>query len=170
MTIPLIIRPERRDDRAAIGNVIRTAFSGMPYADGDEDELVETLRRENALSVSLVAELAGTVVGQVTFSPAAASDGSPGWYALGPLAVIPAHQRTGVGAKLVHAGLDAISALGGNGCILTGNPAYYVRFGFSLAPSNAPPSEPAEFFMVKLLGPLKPVGPIHFHPAFNTAA
>ena len=58
MTIPLIIRPERPDDHVAIGDVIREAFSGMPYADGDEDELVETLRRENALSVSLVAELA----------------------------------------------------------------------------------------------------------------
>ena len=139
-------------------DVIRVAFTGMPYADGDEDELVETLRRENALSVSLVAELAGSVIGQITFSPATASDGSPDWYALGPLAVLPAHQRTGLGAKLVHAGLRAIEALHANGCILTGNPAYYTRFGFELAPSNTPPGEPTEFFMVKLLRGRAPAG------------
>ena len=103
----------------------------------------------------------------MTLSPATASDGTPGWYALGPLAVLPAHQRSGLGARLVHAGLHAIAERGANGCILTGNPAYYVRFGFRLAPSNAPPGEPAEFFMVKLLGQTEPVGAIYFHPALQ---
>ena len=88
----------------------------MPYADGDEDELVETLRHENALSVSLVAELADTIVGVFAGNFA----GSPGWYARTARRT-PAHQRAGVGAKLVHAGLDAISVLR-HGCILTGNP------------------------------------------------
>ena len=170
MTSAAIIRPEQREDHAAIGDVIRVAFTGMRYAAGDEDALVETLRCENALTVSLVAELEGSVIGQVTFSPATASDGSQDWYALGPLAVLPTHQRTGLGATLVHAGIRAIEALHANGCILTGNPAYYTRFGFELAPSNTPPSEPAEFFMVKLLRGKRPVGPIFFHPAFHTEA
>ena len=142
----------------------------MPYADGDEDALVETLRRANALSVSLVAESGDRVVGQVTLSPATASDGTPGWYALGPLAVLPAHQRGGLGARLVNAGLQAIIERGANGCILTGNPAYYARFGFGPSPSNAPPGEPAEFFMIKLLDGRQPVGPIFFHPAFGNGA
>ncbi len=170
MPVPLIIRSERPDDHIAIGDVIRRAFSGMPYADGDEDALVETLRRANALSVSLVAESADRVVGQVTLSPATASDGTPGWYALGPLAVLPAHQRGGLGAGLVQAGLQAIAERGANGCILTGNPAYYARFGFGPSPSNAPPGEPVEFFMIKLLDGRQPVGPIFFHPAFGNGA
>lgn len=167
-----IIRAERPTDHVVIAGVIKAAFAGMPYADGDEDELVDTLRREGALSVSLVAELAGAVIGQITFSPATASDGSSDWFALGPLAVLPAHQRAGIGAALVHAGLRAIAIdeLRANGCILTGNPAYYARFGFGLSPSNTTPGEPAEFFMVKLLRGRLPTGPICFHPAFNTHA
>ncbi len=170
MTSAMIIRPERPADHAVIARVIKTAFAGMPYADGDEDQLVDTLRREGALSVSLVAELAGAVVGQITFSPATASDGSSDWFALGPLAVLPAHQRSGIGAKLVHRGLRAIGELRANGCVLTGNPAYYTRFGFDLSPSNTPPGEPTEFFMVKLLRGTAPTGPIYFHRAFNSDA
>jgi predicted N-acetyltransferase YhbS len=141
----------------------------MPYADGDEAELVEALRGDNALSVSLVAELDDTVVGQVALSPAQASDGSQAWYALGPVSVLPAYQGAGVGSKLVRAGLDAIVELGADGCILVGDPAYYVRFGFRVSPSNAPVGQPKEAFMVKLLGGRKPRGPISFHPAFNSA-
>jgi predicted N-acetyltransferase YhbS len=168
MSIDLTIRPELDRDDVATGNIIRAAFSGMPYADGDEAELVEALRRENALSVSLVAELAGTVIGQIAFSPAMASDGTPGWYALGPVAVLPAYQGAGVGSALVRAGLQAITELGAYGCILVGNPAYYVRFGFELSPWNAPAGEPAEFFMVKLFGQRQPQGPVSFHAAFSS--
>jgi putative acetyltransferase len=163
------IRPERVDDHVAIGDVIRSAFAGMPYADGDEAELVEALRRDNVLSVSLVAELGHTVVGQVAFSPAQASDGSR-WYALGPVAVLPAHQRAGIGSTLVRAGLQAIPELGASGCILVGDPAYYARFGFNLSPANAPAGEPSEFFMVKVLAGCQPKGPISFHAAFNNSA
>jgi predicted N-acetyltransferase YhbS len=170
MPLDATIRRECHDDYLSIGNVISAAFSGKPYADGDEAELVEALRRENALSVLLVAELEGTVIGQVAFSPAQASDGTRGWYALGPVAVLPAHQRTGIGSKLVHAGLQAITELGANGCILVGDPAYYTRFGFRLSPSNTPGGESTEFFMVKLLGHQQPTGPIYFHRAFNSAA
>lgn len=167
MSTDVTIRPERLADHAVVGDLITTAFAGMPYADGDEAELVETLRRENAISVSLVAESSGAVMGQIVFSPAFAPDGAEIWYALGPVAVHPAHQRAGVGSKLVRAGLQAITQLGANGCILVGNPAYYVRFGFALAPANAPVGEPAEFFMVKLLGRTpQPSGAISFHRAF----
>lgn len=165
----LEVRPERSNDVEAIGDVIRSAFLGMPYADGDEAELVEALRAQGGLSVSLVAELAGKIVGQVAFSPARPSGGGPGWYALGPVAVLPAHQRGGIGSTLIRTGLDVVSALGATGCILTGDPAYYSRFGFKLTPKSAPPGEPSEFFMVKLLGGQLPVGPIHFHQAFGGA-
>ena len=163
------IRPERSSDVEAISQLIESAFLGMPYADGDEAELVETLRSENALSISLVAACDGTVVGQVAFSPARPPGGALGWYALGPVAVLPAHQGGGIGSALIRAGLQAVVELDARGCILTGDPAYYSRFGFTLSGKNAPPGEPAEFFMVKLLRGRLPAGPIRFHGAFGTA-
>ena len=167
MDADVTIRRERAGDAAAIGELITAAFLGKPYADGDEAELVEKLRARGALSVSLVAEREGVIVGQAAFSPAQAPDGSPGWYALGPIAVLPAHQRRGIGSVLVHAGFEAISGLGARGCILVGDPAYYSRFGFELSPTNVPPGQPAEYFQVKLLrGPL-PAGPFRFHRAFG---
>jgi putative acetyltransferase len=164
------IRAERPHDHALIGEVITAAFRDMPFAAGDEAELVEALRAAGGLSVSLVAELDGSLVGQIAFSPARPADGSPGWYALGPVAVLPDHQGLGIGSKLVRAGLEKIEQQGAHGCILTGNPAYYTRFGFRVSPENAPPGEPAEYFMVKALGRSVPRGPIGFHEAFASKA
>lgn len=163
------IRSERPGDHAAIGDVIAAAFRDMPFAAGDEAELVATLRAEGALTVSLVAELDGSVIGQIAFSPARPADGSAGWSALGPVAVLPAHQGQGIGSRLVREGLRFLAESGAVGCILTGDPAYYARFGFCLAPGNAPPGEPAEYFMVKALGGGVPAGPIRFHEAFGSA-
>ncbi len=169
MSLNPIIRRERPDDHAAIGDVINSAFLGKPYAGGDEAELVEKLRRDNALSVSLVAELEGSVIGQVVISPARASDGTQGWFGLGPIAVLPAHQKIGIGSQLVRAGLQAIAELGAIGCILVGDPGYYRRFGFVNSPDNALAGEPAKLFMIKLLGQHQPTGPISFHPGFSSA-
>lgn len=166
----LTIRPEQPADVVSIRDVIQRAFAGMPYADGDEAELVEALRTEGALSVSLVAEQRGAVVGQIAFSPAIAADGSRDWYALGPVAVLPSHQRSRIGARLVLAGLRAIEELGAAGCILTGSPAYYSRFGFESSPEHTPIGEPAEFFMLKVLRGERPKGPIAFHAAFRSSS
>ena len=161
------IRREVSGDTVAIGEVIDAAFAGMPYADGDEAELVEALRSQDALSVSLVAVHEGRIVGQVAFSPAEAGGGTAGWFALGPVAVLPAHQRAGIGSALIRTGIQAIAELGATGCILTGDPGYYGRFGFTLSPENAPPDQPAEFFMVKQLRGDLPSGPFRFHAAFT---
>jgi putative acetyltransferase len=168
----IIIRPESSSDSAAITNVIDAAFLEMPYSEGDEAELVNELRRLGALSVSLVAEIDKTVVGHIWSldSPAQSSDGTSGWYGLGPLAVLPMHQNAGIGSALLGRGLEAIANLGANGCILIGHPHIYAHFGFKHAPSNAPSDQPQEFFMVKLFCDQIPYGPIYFHEAFKHLA
>ena len=160
------IRPETPADHARIRQITELAFAGRPYADGDEQDVIDRLRKVGALVVSLVAEVEGEVVGHVAFSEAAVSDGSSPWFALGPVSVLPQWQDQGIGAALIHAGIEAIATSGALGCILTGNPDYYRRFGFELAPNNVPEVESAEFFMLKPLSRHLVTGKFTFHDAF----
>jgi putative acetyltransferase len=153
----------------AIRHVTWEAFRDMPFADGDEHDLVDALRGSRALSVSLVADLDGRVIGHIAFSPASGADGSGAWYALGPVSVLPGFQRAGVGSALIREGLRQIEQLGASGCILTGNPDYYSRFGFQRAPALAPVEEPAEYFMVRIVSAAEPRGRFRFHEAFRGA-
>jgi len=138
----------------------------MPYAGGDEQDVIERLRSVGALALSLVAVCEGEIVGHVAFSPAIAADSTHPWFALGPVSVLPAHQNRGVGSALINLGLEQIRERGALGCILTGNPEYYRRFGFELAPQNVPVNEPEQFFMLKRFSAVSPTGAFQFHRAF----
>lgn len=163
----ITFRLETESDYTQITEVIDQAFDGRPYADGDESEVVLRLRDQGGLALGLIAEKEGEFVAHAAFSPVIRSDGGGNWYALGPIAVYPKIQSEGIGGKLIEEGLKRIREIGGQGCMLTGNPDYYRRFGFDFSPDNCPEQEPAEYFMVKCLSddPL-PTGPMSFHPAF----
>lgn len=163
----LLIRPEYADDHQAIFDLTARAFAPMPFSQGDEQDLIGKLRDANALALSLVAEKDGIVVGQVTLSPALADDGSPGWYALGPISVEPDLQSRGIGGQLIGAAVDWMNAQGAAGCALVGNPAYYGRFGFQPHPALAPPGEPAEYYQILPLGVQIPETVVGFHPLFH---
>ncbi|MFT7653370.1 MAG: putative acetyltransferase [Candidatus Azotimanducaceae bacterium] len=162
----LTVRGERPEDIGDIFDITELAFRGRPYAGGDEQDLVNRLRDTNALALSLVAEIGGCVVGQITFSLASNSDESGPWFALGPVSVIPELQNEGIGSALINRGLAEIRDRGALGCILTGNPDYYQRFGFKLCPANVPAEESAEFFQLKILCASSTSGMFEFHPAF----
>lgn len=161
-----LIRPEVAADEQAIHALTEEAFRGKPYAGGDEQDLVDRLRSIGALTLSLVAVADGQVRGHVAISPASADDGEDGWFALGPVSVLPAHQGVGTGGRLVRAALEALRERGARGCILTGSTAYYPRFGFELAPAQAPENEPAEHFMLYRFDAGSSRGVIRFHEAF----
>jgi putative acetyltransferase len=150
---PFIVRDERVEDVTAIRRVIECAFG-----QAGEAELVDALRLGDALTVSLVAEAAGEIVGHVAFSPVIIRAGDTLSEALGlaPLAVIPERQRRGIGAALVRAGLDACRARGHRVVVLVGEPAYYQRFGFSTASEfglECAIPVPVEVFLVAELTP-----------------
>jgi putative acetyltransferase len=126
-----LIRPECRQDRTAIAEVIRAAFLDQPHSQQNEHRIVDQLRNKGALSLSLVATVPRGVVGHIAFSPVTLSPVNARWFALGPLAVLPSMQWRGIGATLVQAGLAALRAQGESGCVVFGDPDFYRRFGFS---------------------------------------
>jgi putative acetyltransferase len=125
----LTIRPERAEDADAIAAVVKAAF-GQP----GEARLVELLRASPCFipELSLVAEADGYIVGHVMITTAwLDDDGQRRPFAnLAPLAVDPAHQRTGVGSALMRAVIAEAEALGEPLIVLQGHPGYYPRFGF----------------------------------------
>lgn len=162
----IALRAERASDVASIHHVVEEAFRDMEHAEGDEADLVDHLRNQGALTVSIVAEAADQIIGHIAFSPAMASEGR--WFALGPLAVVPEWQGKGVGSALVRLGLQALEAMQASGCILVGHPEYYSRLGFVPAPDLAPPGQPAEYFFIHPLGGKLPLEPVDFHPLFRS--
>ena len=124
------IRREQAGDAPRIYEVTEAAFKPMPFSDGSEPDCINQLRDDGDLTLSLVAEIDGVIIGQVTFSPVFL-DGKPGkWMGLGPVSVWPENQTQGIGKTLIEAGLAEIKKLGAAGCVLIGNPDYYGRFGF----------------------------------------
>ena len=163
----LNIRTEQVSDHSEIRSLTELAFRTMEYSDGDEQDVIDRLREADALTPSLVLVENGRVVGHIAFSPAVAGDGSEPWFALGPVSVLPSHQGRGLGSQLIERGLSEIQTAGALGCILLGNPAFYGRFGFEVAPKNAPIGMPGEFFQVKRWGNVEPFGRFAFHSGFG---
>lgn len=165
--MPVLIRPESPADVPAIFAVTEAAFRTAAHSAGTEQFIVNALRRAGALWVSLVAELDGSLIGHVAVSPVTVSDGAAGWYGLGPVSVLPQHQRSGVGTRLMRAALQALRERGAAGCMLVGDPAYYRRFGFRPEPGLTYPGVPPEYFMVVSLGGPVPTGVVTFHEGFT---
>lgn len=123
----IAIRPEIPADTPAIRALLVSAFGGE-----DEARLVDALRSNGHLPVSLVALEGDRIVGHIAFSPVTL-DGMPGGLGLAPLAVDPANQKNGIGGRLMREGLDCARATGAGFVVVLGHPEYYPRFGFRRA-------------------------------------
>lgn len=126
-----IIRTEQPDDVEAIDSLLRAAFEGP-----DEAELFAELRRQGDLSLSLIAEAEGVVLGQLGLSPLA---GDVTGLALAPVAVSPKIQRRGIGAAMIH---HALGWAGETPVVVLGDPGYYGAFGFVRAELDSPYAGP----------------------------
>ncbi len=92
------------------------------------------------------------------------------WFILGPVGVLPEHQRRGIGQALVRHGIEAIRRLGAEGCALAGDPEYYTRFGFAQNPALVLDGVPAVNFMCLPLSGEVPHGRVSHRPAFLVTA
>jgi len=163
----MLIRNEASADLNKISEITLAAFKNVPVSNQTEPFIINALRKAGALSVSLVAEIDGRVVGHIAFSPVTMSDGTTGWYGLGPVSVEPELQRQGIGSALIKQGLDRIQAMSAKGCALVGDPNYYKRFGFKNYPELIHEGIPQEVFLVLPFGEEIPQGNVVFHKSFQ---
>jgi putative acetyltransferase len=169
-TAAVVVRPEVPGDVDAIFAITRAAFTGHPHSQGTEPYIVNWLRSAGGLTLSLVATVEGRAVGHVAFSPVTLSDGTEGWFGLGPVSVLPGLQRRGIGTALIQEGLARLRATGAAGVVLVGDPAYYGRFGFRHRPElTLADVPPAVFLALPLAGPIPRAG-VTFHEAFGASA
>ncbi|MGS2720209.1 GNAT family N-acetyltransferase [Paraglaciecola aestuariivivens] len=162
------IRKEQAVDKQSIFEVITAAFVAAPYSNHSEQFIVNELRASGALSISLVAEVKGKIVGHVALSAVCISDGTRHWFGLGPISVHPDKQNEGIGSMLMRAAIAELQHIGANGCVLLGEPSFYRRFGFESKPGLILADVPPEYFQALLLKGELPQGRVTYHQAFST--
>lgn len=163
----ITIRDEQLDDIENIEKLITAAFLDEEYSSHTEQFIVNSLRKNNQLTISLIAVEHGEIVGHVAISPVSISLEEAGWYGLGPIAVWPNQQRKGIGSLLMNASLEKLKQLGGKGCVLLGDPNYYQRFGFQSYADLNLPGMPNEYVQAVSFIDHLPVGDISYHAAFS---
>lgn len=168
------IRHETPDDIAAIEAVTIAAFADAAHTSHTEQFIVRVLRANNQLTLSLVAEEQGQVVGHVALSPVTITDDhgheASDWYGLGPISVMPDKQGQGIGSHLIKQALTELRTCKAAGCVVLGEPAYYTRFGFQCHSDLQLPGVPPAYFMaLALQGPVS-AGIVRYSDAFNAVA
>jgi putative acetyltransferase len=167
MNPKIIIRCETDADIDAIRDVTVSAFRTLEISSHTEQFIIAALRTAKSLTVSLVAEVDGRVVGHIAFSPVTISDGTRNWYGLGPVSVLPEYQRQGIGKALIEEGLSRLRSVNARGVCLVGHPDYYRKFGFKNVPGFVLEGVPQEVFFALSLDGHIPEGTVTFHEAFK---
>ena len=160
------IREERPGDVASIHAVNTRAFGR-----DREANIVDALRSNNAVSLSLVAIREHKLIGHIMYSPVTVGDATGA--GLAPLAVLPEHQRRGIGSELVRAGNQRLEAAGCLFIVVIGHPSFYPRFGFKpagLYDISCLWNVPDDAFMVAMLSePASDLkGVARYRPEFST--
>jgi len=163
----ILIRDEKNTDYTVISEVTEAAFKTMEISNHTEQFIIEALRSAKALTVSLVAEVDGLVVGHIAFSPVTISDSTKNWYGLGPVSVHPDFQRKGIGKALIKEGLSRLKNFKAKGCCLVGHPQYYRQFGFKNVEGLIHEGIPQEVFFALSFDGKIPQGNVMFHEGFK---
>jgi len=153
----VVISPERATDQVAIAEVVGRAFAHQPAV----VDMVAAIRasRRYRPGLAFVARVNDSVVGFVMLSGTdLVTMTGERWevLTLTPLAVLPDHQRVGIGSALVRAALHEADRRDEPLVVLEGSPSYYGRLGFKPAaaygvtlalPDWAPP-EAAQVYLL----------------------
>lgn len=162
----MLIRDEDEGDIPATRAVVTEAMRLLPQSSGTEAAIVERLRREKSLCLSLVAQAGGEVVGYLAASDARIGTSS-GWGLIGPVAVLPMHHRQGIGSALMNEAIGRLKAADYQGATLVGDPGYYSRFGFRSFTGLRAGDCPPRFVQALPFGTGEPKGELIHHAAFG---
>ena len=124
------IRQENKEDYKKVYNVVKTAFASAEHSDGNEQDLVVSLKKSKNFipELSLVAIQDKEILGYILFTKIYI--GKYEELALAPLAVLPEHQKQGIGKKLIEKGHEIAKKLGYHYSIVLGNENYYSKMGY----------------------------------------
>lgn len=168
----MYIRKETTTDYEAVYSVVKCAFESSEHADGNEQDLVDALRKGDAFipELSLVAEADGKIVGHIMFTKAMVNGKTV--LALAPLSVLPEYQRKGIGKALIQEGHRIAKKLGYTHSVVLGSEKYYPKAGYSPAEDfgiRAPFDVPRENFMAYMINKTdaKIHGTIKYAPEFG---
>ncbi len=167
MNLTFKLRNEINADVNAIAEVTVDAFKTLEISNHTEQFIIAALRAAKALTMSLVAEVDGRVIGHIAFSPVTISDGTRNWYGLGPVSVLPEYQRQGIGKALIQEGLLRLKEMNAQGCCLVGHPDYYRKFGFRNMSGLVLEGVPQEVFFALSFDGHIPQGAVTFHEGFK---
>lgn len=144
------IRKEEEKDYESVYQLVKSAFESAEFSDGNEQDLVNALRKSEAFvpELSLVAEIDGKPVGHIMFTKAMV--GEEKVLALAPLAVLPGYQGRGIGTALIKEGHRIAKELGYSYSVVLGSETFYPRTGYQPAAEygiESPFDVPGENFM-----------------------
>lgn len=146
----MIIRPELPTDYDSVYYVVKKAFATAEHSDGNEQDLVNALRKSTAFipELSLIAEENNKIIGHIMLTKLLIENHII--LALAPLSVLPEKQHQGVGSALIAEAHKRAKSLGYNYSVVLGSEKYYPKFGYLPAKNFniKPPFEvPQENFM-----------------------
>ena len=169
----MIVRQERRGDEARVRAIVVAAFDRHDGAEPPEARLLDELRECDGWipALSLVAVIDGQIVGHAVCTRGSVA--AMRCLGLGPIAVAPTAQRSGIGCALMHTMLGTATGMGEPLVALLGSPDYYSRFGFRPAlESGIEPPDPdwGDYFQVRTLDETggRATGVFEYSAPFNT--
>ena len=121
-----MIREAQESDLEEVFNLIHSAFGNRA-----ESDLVKQLISDGDVLINLLVESSNIIIGNVVVSKIT-MEPDLGLFCGGvaPLSVLPDHQSSGVGSKLMTAAINESKKMGMDALFLLGDPNYYKRFGF----------------------------------------
>lgn len=157
----MLIRQETKKDHEEIYNLVKTAFLSAEHSDGNEQDLVISLRKGKSFipELSLVAEINKKIVGHIMFSKAKVENDTV--LVLAPLSVLPEYQKQGIGSALIKKAHEIAKESGYFYSFVLGSEKYYPHFGYIPAEQlgiKVPEGIPSINFMgIKLQKNAKPI-------------